>query len=75
MNAAENIVNLINVSENDEKSLIDFESLVLVMQTPKLMSPLTSLTLKRNNLLPLTEQFLHCKRKSLFFNLAQENGL
>ena len=54
MNAAENIVNLINVSENDEKSLIDFESLVLVMHTPKLMSPLTSLTFKRNNLLPLT---------------------
>ena len=75
MNAAENIVNLINVSENDEKSLIDFESLVLVMQTPKLMSPLTSLTFKRINLLPLTEQFLNCKRKSLFFNLAQESGL
>ena len=53
VNVGENFVDLINASENDEKSLSDFESTCLVMHTPRLMSQLTSLTFKRKNLLPL----------------------
>ena len=53
VNVGENFVDLINESENDEKSLSDFESTSLVMHTHRLMSQLTSLTFKRKNLLPL----------------------
>ena len=52
MNVGGNIVDLINVSKNYEKPIVDFGS--TAFSHAKLMPQVTSLTFKRTKLLPLT---------------------
>ena len=75
LNVGENIVDLINVSENDEKSLIDFESTYFSHVYTQTNATTDFIDLQEKLFINTNLTVFKLQKEITLIHLAQENGL